>query len=267
MFRSRPVRAFAPAILARLLWLAPGLAFPAVAAPFDVTVHYTGPGAVDAHHGLVVVVLDSPEVTSPATRILGMRYLTANGASASFADLEAGEVFVFAMYDETGGYTGVGGPPGPIGFIAGDEGAPAPVSLRNVPRVTLTFDDARRMPSVPARSGASSEALAAVEGGIVEIRKYKIKPGQRDRFIELFEQNLGHQVEHGLRVVGQFRSLDEEDTFVWILAFENQEERLRLSRRHYFSSHWLNDRRFDVAELLVSTEVLLVEPTALSFLR
>ena len=133
--------------------------------------------------------------------------------------------------------------------------------------MTLTFDDARRMPGARAGLGPSAESLAAVAGGIVEIRTYKIKPGQRDRFIELFEQNLGHQIEHGLRVVGQFRSLDDDDTFVWIRAFKNQEERVRLSRTHYFSPHWLNSRRFDVADLLVATEVLLVEPTALSFLR
>ena len=133
--------------------------------------------------------------------------------------------------------------------------------------MTLTFGDTLRRSTAQARPRPSSETLAAAEGGIVEIRIYRIKPGQRDRFIELFEENLRHQLEHGLRVVGQFRSLDDEDTFVWIRAFENQDERLSLSRIHYFSPHWLNSRRFDVAELLVSTEVLLVEPTALSLIR
>lgn len=267
MSGSKPARIFILALFAPVLWLLPGTARSTEAATFEITVRYTGPGEVDAHHGLVAILLDKADVTDPATRILGMRYLNANGASVSFADLAAEKVFVFAMYDEIGGYTGVGGPPGPIGFIAGDDGAPAPVSVRERPRVTLTFDDARRMPGPQTRLGPSAETLAAVEGGIVEIRIYKIKPGQRDRFVELFEQNLGHQIEHGLRVVGQFRSLDDDDTFVWIRAFKNQEERVRLSRTHYFSPHWLNSRRFDVADLLVSTEVFLVEPTALSFLR
>ena len=267
MFESKPANILVLAIFAPALWLLPGTVRPTEAATLEVTVRYTGSGEVDAHHGLVAILLDNAEVMNPATRILGIRYLTANGASASFADLAIEKVFVFAMYDEKGGYTGTGGPPGPIGFIAGEDGAPAPVLVREDPRVTLTFDDTHRMPGTQVRRGPSSETLAAAEGGIVEIRMYKIKPGQRDRFIELFEENLGHQIEQGLRVVGQFRSLGDDDTFVWIRAFENQSERLRLSRAHYFSLHWLNARRFDVADLLVSTEVMLVEPTALSFLR
>ena len=254
-------------IFALALCLFPGSVRSTEASTLEVTVRYTGAGEVGKHHGLVAIVLDRADFRDPATRILGMRYLTTNGSSVSFADLTVERVFVFAIYDEKGGFTGVGAPLGPLGFVAGGDGAPAPVSVREEPRVTLTFDDARRVPGPQVASGVSSETLSAVEGGIVEIRMYKIKPGQRDRFIELFEQGLGHQIEHGLRVLGQFRSLEDDDTFVWVRAFKNQEERLRLSRDHYFSPHWLNSRRFDVAPLLVSAEVILVEPTTLSFLR
>ncbi len=267
MSGSKSTCIFSLAVFVFVLWFFPGNVRSTEVATLELTVRYTGSGEVNAHHGLVVVLFDNADFRNPATRILGMRYLTENDTSARFTDLASERIFVFATYDENGGYTGIGGPPGPIGFIAGDDGAPAPVSVREDPRVTLTFDDANRLPGSQVPSGPSSETLAAVEGGIVEIRKYKIKPGQRDRFVELFEKNLGHQVEHGLRVVGQFRSLDDDDTFVWILAFKNQEERLHLSRTHYFSPHWLNSRRFDVADLLVSTEVIFVEPTALSFLR
>ncbi|MDA8016104.1 MAG: hypothetical protein MPN21_01550 [Thermoanaerobaculia bacterium] len=259
MFATR----FSSALTTMLLFLLGGAVS---GADLEVTVHYRGPGEVSQLHGLLVVAADRADLADPTARFFGIQYLTANGQTARFTGIEAKEAFVLAAWDERGGYGGTGPVPGPVGFH-GTGGMPAPVSLDGDARVTVEFDDSLRPPGSEWRPPVPAEQLAAVEGGLVEIRIYKLKSGQREHFIRAFENHLGVQVENGLRVVGQFRALDDPDTFVWIRAFRDQEERLRLTRQHYFSDGFLDGMRHQVGDLLESSQVLLVEPTALSFLR
>ena len=104
--------------------------------------------------------------------------------------------------------------------------------------------------------------------GIVEIRMYKIKPGMRDAFVKFFEEKtLAPQGDVGMRVLGQFRSLEDDDTFVWVRAFSSQEERNRQTVAFYGGELWLEELSMEAQSMLDSAEVLLVEPTAKSPLR
>ena len=97
------------------------------------------------------------------------------------------QVYLVAVYDEQGGYAATGPMPGPIGFYAEDGGeAPAPVSVGERAEVKLSFDDSIRPPVPDEKPRASAEVLAGA-GGIVEIRMYRTRPGQRDRFVQFFE--------------------------------------------------------------------------------
>ena len=133
----------------------------------------------------------------------------------------------------------------------------APTLIR---RISLPSSKARRLDVTRPR-------LASADG-IVEIRMYKIKPGMRDAFVKFFEEKtLVPQGEVGMRVLGQFRSLEDDETFVWVRAFRNQEERNRQILAFYGGELWLKELSAEAMSMIVSTEVLLVEPTAESLLR
>lgn len=258
-----------PPVATALILITLSLAFPigARAGTLDVTVVYQGPGQVDADHGLMVFVFGGNDFGNPANPILATRYLGANHTTVKFSDLDAETVWVMAVYDEAGGYS-VGPLPGPFGFYSETPGGP-PAGVRvGGEGIELRFADSNRVP-VPADAEprASFEALQGAGGGIVEIRTYRVKPGMREEFVRFFEKTLAAQAEVGLRVPGQFRSLDDENTFVWIRAFRDQKERQEQSRAFYFGPAWLGERQQEAVRLIESAEVMLLEPTARSLIR
>ncbi len=56
---------------------------------------------------------------------------------------------------------------------------------------------------------------------IMEIRNYKIRAGMRDRFIAFFDTKVKPVQERlGIKILGEFVDLGDEDRFVWFRAFE-----------------------------------------------
>ena len=61
---------------------------------------------------------------------------------------------------------------------------------------------------------------------ILELRQYTLHTGQRDVLISLFDTEFVETQEAiGMRVVGQFRDLDDPDRFVWIRGFRDMPSR------------------------------------------
>ncbi|MEM7356316.1 MAG: hypothetical protein AAF657_36205, partial [Acidobacteriota bacterium] len=239
----------------------------ATGGPLEVRVVYEGPGKVDEHHGLLVFVFGANDFGNPTNPIVATRYLTANHSTARFTDLAVDRVWLMAVYDEAGGYT-TGPLPGPFGLYSEAPGGPPAAVQVGGDGIELRFDDTNRSPA-PAeeKPRASIESLLGAENGIVEIRIYRTRPGMREEFIRFFEDTLGDQAAAGLQVRGQFRSLDDENTFVWIRSFRNQKERQEQSRAFYLGPAWMEARRAEAAKYLTGGEVLLVEPTCRSSLR
>src|SRR6185437_1104425 len=66
----------------------------------------------------------------------------------------------------------------------------------------------------------SVRAMTAIADRVVELRQYTLVPGRRDELIELFDRELIETQEKcGMRILGQFRDLDEPDHFVWLRSF------------------------------------------------
>src|SRR6266478_8831760 len=56
---------------------------------------------------------------------------------------------------------------------------------------------------------------------IVELRQYTLHPGQRDVLIDLFDREFVESQEAlGMKIIGQFRNLDNPNRFVWLRGFE-----------------------------------------------
>ena len=57
---------------------------------------------------------------------------------------------------------------------------------------------------------------------IVELRQYTLHPGKRDVLIDLFDRKFVESQEAlGMKVIGQFRDLDNPNRFVWLRGFRD----------------------------------------------
>jgi NIPSNAP len=96
---------------------------------------------------------------------------------------------------------------------------------------------------------------------IVELRQYTLYPGQRDVLIDLFEREfVEHQEELGIRVIGQFRDLDDPDRFVWLRGFPTMAERGNGLQALYGGPVWKQHRDVANATMIDSDNVLLLHP-------
>lgn len=96
---------------------------------------------------------------------------------------------------------------------------------------------------------------------VLELRQYKLFAGKRDQMIEVFDGKLIEgQEEVGMRVLGQFRALDDPDRFVWLREFPNMEERGRALTEFYTGPVWKAHRGEANPLMDDSDNVLLLRP-------
>jgi hypothetical protein len=122
---------------------------PAAAAAKTVTVSvtYTGKGAVDAKHNVLVFLFADPNVGPGSIPISGPQVMEKNGSTVTFKDVSTTPVYIVAVYDEQGGYTGQNPPPAgtPIGMYSKDaKSPPAPVTPGPKTVLKMSFSDAKR---------------------------------------------------------------------------------------------------------------------------
>ena len=61
---------------------------------------------------------------------------------------------------------------------------------------------------------------------IVELRQYILHPGKRDVLIDLFDREFVEPQEAlGMKVIGQFRDLNNPNLFVWLRGFRDMPSR------------------------------------------
>jgi hypothetical protein len=96
---------------------------------------------------------------------------------------------------------------------------------------------------------------------IVELRRYALHSGARETLIELFDRELVETQEAvGMRVLGQFRDLDDPDSFVWLRGFEDMRTRERALNAFYGGPVWKRHSRAANATMVDSDNVLLLRP-------
>jgi quinol monooxygenase YgiN len=100
-----------------------------------------------------------------------------------------------------------------------------------------------------------------VRDSVVELRQYTLQPGQRDTLIELFEREfIESQEACGMRLLGQFRDLDQPDRFVWLRAFNDMPARAQALAAFYGGPVWKAHRDAANATMIDSDNVLLLRP-------
>jgi NIPSNAP len=96
---------------------------------------------------------------------------------------------------------------------------------------------------------------------IVELRQYTLHPGMRDVLIELFDREFVETQEAlGMKVIGQFRVLDDPDRFIWLRGYPDMPTREAGLAAFYDGPVWKQHREQANATMIDSDNVLLLRP-------
>ena len=96
---------------------------------------------------------------------------------------------------------------------------------------------------------------------VVELRQYTLHAGRRDALIALFDRAFVEPPEAaGMRVLGQFRDLDDATRFVWLRGFADMAARSRSLAAFYDGPVWRAHRDEANATMIDSDDVLLLRP-------
>lgn len=119
---------------------------------------------------------------------------------------------------------------------------------------------------MPASANERSEQLLSSKPRqtccpIVELRQYTLHPGKRDILIELFDREFVESQEAvGMRIIGQFRDLDDPNRFVWLRGFRDMLSRAQALKEFYGGPVWKAHREAANATMIDSDNVLLLRP-------
>lgn len=96
---------------------------------------------------------------------------------------------------------------------------------------------------------------------VLELRQYKIFAGKRDEMIAVFDGKLIEgQEELGMRLLGQFRDLDDPNRFTWMREFPSMEARGKALNDFYTGPVWKAHRGEANPLLEDNDNVLLLKP-------
>ena len=96
---------------------------------------------------------------------------------------------------------------------------------------------------------------------IVELRQYTLHPGKRDVLIDLFDLEFVESQEAlGMKIIGQFRDLDNPNRFVWLRGFQDMPSRAQALKDFYGGPVWKAHREAANATMIDSDNVLLLHP-------
>src|SRR5438093_7593181 len=96
---------------------------------------------------------------------------------------------------------------------------------------------------------------------IVELRQCTLHPRKRDVLIDLFDREFVESQEAlGMKVIGQFRDLDNPNRFVWLRGFHDMASRAHALKDFYGGPVWKAHREAANATMVDSDNVLLLCP-------
>ncbi|MDP9631146.1 MULTISPECIES: NIPSNAP family protein [Ensifer] len=111
-----------------------------------------------------------------------------------------------------------------------------------------------------------SEPLTATDdptNAIVELRRYRLRPNTRETLIDLFDREfIEPQEAQGMSVMGQFRDLDDPDSFVWLRGFRDMPSRAAALNSFYTGPVWAAHREQANGTMINSDNVLLLRPAS-----
>src|SRR5262245_46558453 len=95
---------------------------------------------------------------------------------------------------------------------------------------------------------------------IIEMRTYKIKPGQRTKFLEIFRsRSMPAHAEIGMKILGPFVSIEDPDVFFFMRGFPDLPSRDPMKAKFYEGELWKRELEALLMPMLDKYDVVLVE--------
>ena len=95
---------------------------------------------------------------------------------------------------------------------------------------------------------------------IIEMRTYRIKPGLRERFLEIFRtKSMPAHAEIGMKILGPFLAVDEPDVFFFMRGFPDLESREPMKAQFYEGALWKSELENVLMPMIEKYDVVLVE--------
>lgn len=95
---------------------------------------------------------------------------------------------------------------------------------------------------------------------IVEMRTYKLKPGCRPQFLDIFrtKSRPAHD-EIGMKILGPFLSIEDPDTFFFMRGFPDLASREPMKAKFYEGELWKRELEHVLMPMIEKYEVVLVD--------
>jgi hypothetical protein len=100
---------------------------------------------------------------------------------------------------------------------------------------------------------------------IIEMRTYKLKPGHRAQFLEIFRsKSAPAHADIGMKLLGPFLSIEDPDVFFFMRGFPDLASREPMKAKFYEGPLWKNELESILMPMIEKYEVVLVDdPDAL----
>lgn len=95
---------------------------------------------------------------------------------------------------------------------------------------------------------------------VVEMRIYKVKPGKRAEFLEIFrKRSMPAHAAIGMKILGPFLAIDDPDAFFFMRAFPDLASREPMKSRFYDGELWKRELEHVMLPMIEKYEAVLVK--------
>jgi len=95
---------------------------------------------------------------------------------------------------------------------------------------------------------------------IVEMRTYKLQPGKRSEFLEIFQtKSVPAHAEIGMKVLGPFLSVEDPATFFFMRGFPDLPSREPMKARFYEGDLWKTELEHVLMPMIEKYDVVVVD--------
>jgi len=94
---------------------------------------------------------------------------------------------------------------------------------------------------------------------VVEMRTYRLKPGKRAAFLEILRRTMPEHDRIGMKIVGPFASIEDENTCFFMRFFPDLAARDAMKSAFYEGPLWKNELEAVVMPMIEAYDVVLVE--------
>jgi hypothetical protein len=102
--------------------------------------------------------------------------------------------------------------------------------------------------------------MKIIEMKIIEMRTYKLKPGKRAEFLEIFRsKSIPAHTEIGMKILGPFLSIEDPDTFFFMRGFPDLASREPMKAKFYEGELWKRELENVLMPMIEKYDVVLVE--------